>query len=154
MSPQVILNAADDQPAAATAIIRCLCGSVTAKETARRNWWLDETWPTISGGSLSIVACFPWRRLVVPYTGSDRCDGRCGGYCDSAMAWRGWCGECVDRLDEEYGDNPSSFDELIEWSCFDEGCVRAWAEHSHTACDVDIRHVSQFESHLNGRGTQ
>jgi hypothetical protein len=101
--------------------------------------WIDEKWSTIGGGSVRIVLCFTCRRLIVPHAGSDRCDGRCGGLCDSAMAWWAKCITCVDLWDDEVeGEQPSGSPLPLEWSCWDEKCVRSWADLDHHGCDVSI----------------
>jgi hypothetical protein len=85
---------------------------------------------------MRISLCFPCRRLVVPYIGSDRCDGRCGGGCDSAAAWHAECWDCFDWDAEE--DDGALMD---GWSCFDEGCVLAWVAKNHPDC-AEISHGS------------
>lgn len=113
-------------------------------DARRSDWpfgWIDEKYATLGGGVIRVTLCFPCRRLVVPFGGSDRCDGRCDGECDSAMAWVGHCRTCLDAMgDEASGEEWPLPTEPAEWSCFEEHCVRAWATQLHPDCDTDITH--------------
>lgn len=110
--------------------LHCPCGATAPIGTPG---WLDETWPTIGGEELHVVSCWECRRLVVPYAGSDRCNGRCGGYADTTVAALGECATCADADDNEW---PPP-DERTRWSCFDNNCVLAWAA-THDVCSVDF----------------
>ena len=109
-----------------------VCGGC-AKRGGCRTGWLDEMWPTLGGGEVRVVACFNCRRLVVPFEGSERCSGRCGGRNDSPTAWSAECLTCL-----AVGDIADSLpDTDVGWACWEERCVRAWAdEHGRHVVEI------------------
>lgn len=108
------------------------CMSCDTKIRERPVLPLKESYCTLSGDTRRIVLCFPCRRLAVPFEGSDRCDGRCGGHNDNPTAWHAECSTCPTAEVDDEGDPLPT-----EWSCWEEGCVRAWAaEHDGHVVEI------------------
>lgn len=114
----------------------CRCGLTTKLRLAG---WIDETWPTLGGGTVHITLCPECRRLVTAYEGGERCDGRCGGHNTAALAWRGQCLTCQDDYDETtFAESPADANpDQFAWSCWERGCVEAWAT-THPGHEVRI----------------
>lgn len=107
------------------------CG--TQARADQTSGWLIETWLTVGGGKVRVVTC---RRLTVPFEGSERCDGRCGGHHNGYAAWRGDCLTCQEAPEDFDGEVFEPCDDA-QWRCVELGCVQAWAEQ-HRNCEITI----------------